>query len=108
MGNAQPMTVIAVAPSLERRVKERATAIGFDPVGIARLGPAKTYEAFAEWLRRGYTGEMTYLPRGAEKRRDTTLPFQGAPAPSSSRSITEESSPAAQSHDMRAVTTITM
>jgi epoxyqueuosine reductase len=64
--------------ALEQRVKQRAAELGFDLVGITRLGPASTYEAFARWLERGYAGEMTYLPRGAEKRRDTTLPFAGA------------------------------
>lgn len=68
----------AVTLSLEQRVKERAKHLGFDPVGIARLGPAATYDAFAGWLEKGYAGEMTYLPRGAEKRRDTRLPFDGA------------------------------
>lgn len=63
--------------SLEQRAKDRANALGFDPVGIARLGPAKTHEAFTRWLDSGYSGEMTYLPRGAEKRRDTRLPFAG-------------------------------
>ncbi len=68
----------AAVASLEQRVKQRARALGFDPVGITSLGIAATYEAFAEWLRSGYAGEMTYLPRGAEKRRDTRLPFDGA------------------------------
>jgi epoxyqueuosine reductase len=66
------------AVALEQRIKQRATELGFDLAGVTRLGPANTYEAFARWLERGYAGEMTYLPRGAEKRRDTTLPFAGA------------------------------
>lgn len=64
--------------SLEQRVKDRASAMGFDPVGITRLGPAATYDAFLQWLARGYAGEMTYLSRGAEKRRDSTLPSASA------------------------------
>lgn len=68
----------AAATALEQRIKQHAAALGFDPVGVTRLGPANTYEAFARWLERGYSGEMTYLPRGAEKRRDTTLAFTGA------------------------------
>jgi epoxyqueuosine reductase len=67
----------APTTSLELRIKARAKELGFDPVGITRLGPAATHEAFAQWLERGYAGEMTYLPRGAEKRRDTTRPFPG-------------------------------
>ena len=72
MGDAQP-----VAPVLEARIKQRAAELGFDPVGITPLGPARTYDAFRAWLDAGYAGEMTYLPRGAEKRRDTRLPFEG-------------------------------
>lgn len=64
--------------SLETRVKQRANELGFDPVGITRLGPAASYDAFARWLENGYAGEMTYLPRGAEKRRDSSLPVPGA------------------------------
>ncbi len=66
-----------MSESLESAIKRRAGELGFDPVGITSLGPARTYEAFHLWLERGYSGEMTYLPRGAEKRRDTRLPFEG-------------------------------
>ena len=34
--------------------------------------------AFDEWLARGYDGEMAYIARTAEKRRDSRLPFDGA------------------------------
>jgi epoxyqueuosine reductase len=71
------MTVTAIA-SLEARVKQRAGELGFDPVGIARLGPVESYAAFARWLEKGYAGEMSYLSRGAEKRRDTSRPIPGA------------------------------
>ncbi|HEY8175667.1 MAG TPA: tRNA epoxyqueuosine(34) reductase QueG [Gemmatimonadaceae bacterium] len=71
------MTVSAATTSLEVRIKQRAHELGFDPVGVTRLGPAATHDAFVRWLARGYAGEMSYLPRGAEKRRDTTLPFPG-------------------------------
>ncbi|HJQ22107.1 MAG TPA: tRNA epoxyqueuosine(34) reductase QueG [Gemmatimonadaceae bacterium] len=66
------------ARSLEERVKARALEIGFDLVGIARLGPAESHDAYTEWLRHGFAGEMSYLERGAEKRRDTRLPFPAA------------------------------
>ena len=70
------MTAVAVT-SLEERIKARARTMGFEPVGITRLGPASTYDAFDRWLEQGFAGEMTYLPRRAAKRRDTTLPFAG-------------------------------
>jgi epoxyqueuosine reductase len=74
MGDAR---AVDAPPPLEARIKRRAAELGFDPVGITTLGPARTYDAFRAWLDAGYSGEMTYLPRGAEKRRDTRLPFEG-------------------------------
>jgi epoxyqueuosine reductase len=73
VGGAEVMTA-AVATALEERLKQRARELGFDPVGVTRLGPVGSYDAFADWLARGYAGEMDYLARGAEKRRDTRLP----------------------------------
>lgn len=64
--------------ALSNLIKAQALGLGFDLVGITTLGPAETASAFDEWLSQGFAGEMTYLPRGAEKRRDTRLPFPGA------------------------------
>ena len=64
--------------SLESRVKAQAYGLGFDLVGIATLGPADTASAFDDWIARGYAGEMDYLPRGSEKRRDSRRPVPGA------------------------------
>ena len=63
--------------TLEARIKEHARSLGFDPVGITGLGAVESHSMFADWLERGYAGEMGYLERGAEKRRDTRLPFPG-------------------------------
>lgn len=68
----------AVVTSLEQRIKQRARDLGFDPVGITALGPSETHDAFVAWIEKGYAGDMAYLARGAEKRRDTRLPFSGA------------------------------
>ena len=62
---------------LEALVKAQAYGLGFDLVGISTLGPATTAAAFNQWLERGYAGEMSYMPRTAEKRRDSRLPFDG-------------------------------
>jgi epoxyqueuosine reductase len=71
--------VIAPASAtLEERIKAQAYGLGFDLAGIARLGPAETAAAFDDWVARGYAGDMAYLPRGAEKRRDSRLPYPGA------------------------------
>ena len=63
---------------LANRLKAQAYGIGFDLAGIATLGPAETSDAFQDWVTKGYAGEMSYLPKGAEKRRDTRAPFPGA------------------------------
>jgi epoxyqueuosine reductase len=63
---------------LESQLKAQGYGLGFDLVGIARLGDVGTADAFDRWLERGYAGEMAYLPRGAAKRRDTRLPCDGA------------------------------
>lgn len=63
--------------SLSALIKAQAFGLGFDLAGITTLGPAATAGAFDEWLSRGYAGDMNYLARGAEKRRDTRLPLPG-------------------------------
>jgi epoxyqueuosine reductase len=63
---------------IEAAIKAQAYGFGFDLVGITDLGPATTAPAFDEWLSRGYAGEMAYMPRTAEKRRDSRLPVEGA------------------------------
>ena len=61
----------------EDRIKQRARELGFDLVGITTLGTVESAAQFDEWLAAGYAGDMGYLERGAEKRRDTRLPFEG-------------------------------
>ena len=64
--------------NLSRLIKTHALGLGFDLAGITTLGPVESAERFDAWLARGFAGEMSYLPRGAEKRRDARLPFPGA------------------------------
>lgn len=64
--------------TLANLVKAHAYSLGFDLVGVTTLGPVESAERFDDWIARGFAGEMSYLPRGAEKRRDTQLPFPGA------------------------------
>jgi epoxyqueuosine reductase len=68
---------IAAQMTLEDRIRAHARALGFDLVGIATLGEVETADHFDEWISAGYAGEMGYLERGAEKRRDTRKPFEG-------------------------------
>jgi epoxyqueuosine reductase len=63
---------------MEPLIKAQGYALGFDLVGITTLGEASTASAFDEWLERGYAGEMSYMSRTAEKRRDSRLPYDGA------------------------------
>ena len=63
--------------ALEERITALAYGLGFDVVGLASLGPADTARKFDDWIERGFAGEMRYLERGAEKRRDSRLPFAG-------------------------------
>jgi epoxyqueuosine reductase len=69
--------IVAEAVSLEELLKAQAYGLGFDLVGITTLGPMESAQAFDGWVASGYAGEMDYLPRGAEKRRDSRLPFPG-------------------------------
>lgn len=65
------------AVALEELIKAQGYGLGFDLVGITTLGPVETAGAFDAWVGSGYAGDMQYLPRGAEKRRDSRLPFPG-------------------------------
>ncbi len=62
---------------LEPRIKAQAYGLGFDLCGIASLGPAPTADHFDRWLARGFAGEMYYLKRWADRRRDTRRPARG-------------------------------
>lgn len=55
--------------TLEERIKRQARELGFDPVGVARAGPADGFAHFREWLDAGHAGEMAYLHRHAEAHR---------------------------------------
>lgn len=55
------------------RVKELAREAGFPLVGIARVAGADVGVRYREWLDRGYAGEMSYLGRHVEHRRDPAL-----------------------------------
>lgn len=60
------------------RIKAQAYGLGFDLVGIARLGRAGTWPRFEEWLSHGYHGDMAWLRRDAILRKDARSPKRGA------------------------------
>jgi epoxyqueuosine reductase len=86
VGGAQAMIDAPAAESthvvddgrIEDLIKAQAYGLGFDLAGITTLGPATTANAFDAWLAGGYAGEMSYMSRTAEKRRDSRLPIDGA------------------------------
>src|SRR5713226_8072382 len=55
---------------LSARIKEEAQILGFSLVGISPVGSPPHAESFAQWLRKGLGGEMGYLQRTEELRRD--------------------------------------
>ncbi len=75
MGNAQ----VTAQPdaAFASRIKAQAYGLGFDVAGIASLGPVESAAVFERWVERGYAGEMHYLAKWGEKRRDTRLPYPG-------------------------------
>jgi epoxyqueuosine reductase len=60
-----------------KQLKAQAFGLGFDLVGITTLGPPETTDAFDAWLASGFAGEMHYLERGADLRRDSRRPEPG-------------------------------
>lgn len=56
--------------SPESRLQERATALGFSHFGIASATPADSFHHYESWLHAGRHGEMTYLEKSREQRRD--------------------------------------
>ena len=58
--------------SLSLRIKEEAQRLGFTLVGISPVKMAPHEGFFAQWLRKGLGGEMGYLKRTEELRRDPT------------------------------------
>jgi epoxyqueuosine reductase len=53
---------------LTHRIKAVGIALGFDLVGVSPVQTPAHRESFAEWLRRGYHGEMAYMARTSGKR----------------------------------------
>ncbi len=63
---------------LTQNIKTKAIELGFDKVGIAQAKELECAERFAEWLSRGYQGEMTYMENNQKKRVDPRKIMEGA------------------------------
>jgi epoxyqueuosine reductase len=59
-------------------IKERAAGLGFEQVGIAKVGPLPRSEFLGEWLARSYQGEMGYLAKDPQRRADPSVYDPGA------------------------------
>ena len=74
---SSPDLVPTLAPELQHRLEAQAYGLGFDLVGFAELGPVESAPYFEQWIAEGRAGEMHYLAKWADKRRDTRLPYAG-------------------------------
>jgi len=64
--------------STTERVKALARETGFDLVGIAAPEPPPHLDFFADWVARGYAGEMAYLTGQVARRSDLRSAFPWA------------------------------
>ena len=65
------------AAELKREVVDRAKALGFDSCRVTAPAPPRHGTEFSAWLREGAAGEMEWLGRGEEKRRDPQKVLEG-------------------------------
>ena len=63
---------------IRARVLELASELGFDSCRIAQCDPPPHKDEFSDWLREGAAGEMEWMERGEEKRRDPQTVLPGA------------------------------
>lgn len=66
--------------TLEERLLEQAYQLGFDLAGIASAQPSDQYVLYRAWLEAGYAGELAYLYKHAEARRDLSQVYAQAQA----------------------------
>src|SRR6266446_8694516 len=55
---------------LKQRLVEFARTLGFDSCRVAACSPPAHADEFDDWLDEGAHGEMEYMARGEDKRRD--------------------------------------
>ena len=64
--------------TLTEKVKRKALDLGFQVVGVSRITSDRPESArLAEWLARGYHGEMNWMARTAAKRKNPALLLPG-------------------------------
>src|SRR5207248_8170292 len=65
-----PETVVTTRAELKTRLINVARESGFDSCRVAACSPPAHVDEFGDWLGEGSHGEMEYMARGEEKRRD--------------------------------------
>lgn len=65
-------------PDLKERLVARARELGFDSCRVSRCAAPAHAQEFSDWLDQDAHGEMTYMARGEEKRRDPQKILAGA------------------------------
>ncbi|MBF0279182.1 MAG: tRNA epoxyqueuosine(34) reductase QueG [SAR324 cluster bacterium] len=56
--------------TLTQQIKKKALDLGFDLVSIIPVSPSTTIDVYANWLASGYAGEMSYLEKHYERKKD--------------------------------------
>ncbi|MHC4389046.1 MAG: tRNA epoxyqueuosine(34) reductase QueG [Planctomycetota bacterium] len=66
--------------TLAEQIKQKALEVGFDLVGITDASPIDSQQAerFADWLKVGYAGQMSYMHKNCEKRTNPARLLEGA------------------------------
>ncbi|MDP9185864.1 MAG: DUF1730 domain-containing protein, partial [Verrucomicrobiota bacterium] len=73
-----PPTVATTASELKSHLIDFARELGFDSCRVAACSPPAHAGEFGDWLSAGAHGEMEYMARGEEKRRDPQKTLPGA------------------------------
>jgi epoxyqueuosine reductase len=73
-----PRTAAATGSELKGRLVNFARELGFDSCRVAICAAPAHAKEFRDWLRDGAHGEMDYMRRGEEKRRDPQKVLPGA------------------------------
>lgn len=63
---------------LTEKIKQQASSLGFDLIGIAPADPHAHLSFYDQWLAKGYAGTMGYLERGRDKRSNPQWVLEGA------------------------------
>jgi epoxyqueuosine reductase len=63
---------------LSSRIREEATRLGFSRTGVVSARSVPDIDRLTAWLEKGHHGEMRYLERQVEKRRDPDLVLPNA------------------------------